>query len=97
MFEPSCGQLGHTKGSRKCPFWDVRDEEQAANEELIPANEREAYRDGTVKQKHSGGVLKINSMPAGPPQTQAVCWVLSSTRACSSRVPSQSPRAPSST
>ena len=43
-----CGEWGHTKASRLCPFFDVKEQQPD-----------EVFRDGTVKQNHSGGALKL--------------------------------------
>ena len=46
-----CRELGHTQKSKYCPMYGVDDAEEAEPDEV--------FRDGTVKQKHAGGELKI--------------------------------------
>ena len=45
-----CGELGHNRSSRLCPLWGVGDPEETRDE---------AFRDGTVKQDHGFGKLKL--------------------------------------
>ena len=45
-----CGELGHNRSSRLCPLWGVGDPEETKDE---------AFRDGTVKQDHGFGKLKL--------------------------------------